>query len=192
MLFLRDSNAAMVEAWRLQFGPSTSVDISSGSILHRRADAIVSPANSFGFMDGGVDLAYSRFFGWGLQDRLRALLREDFGGELPVGAAVVVATGHADIPWLVSAPTMRVPEVVSGTVNAYLALRAALRAVDLHNLSGAPEISTLLCPGLGTGVGRMEHSTCARQMHAAWLGHREPLEFINLGMAREVDRHLKS
>lgn len=24
----------------------------------------VSPANSFGFMDGGIDLAYSLHFGW--------------------------------------------------------------------------------------------------------------------------------
>ena len=24
----------------------------------------VSPANSFGFMDGGIDAAYSRHFGW--------------------------------------------------------------------------------------------------------------------------------
>lgn len=24
----------------------------------------VSPANSFGFMDGGIDMVYSRHFGW--------------------------------------------------------------------------------------------------------------------------------
>ena len=24
----------------------------------------VSPANSFGFMDGGIDMAYSQHFGW--------------------------------------------------------------------------------------------------------------------------------
>ena len=28
------------------------------------ADAIVSPANSFGFMDGGIDMVYSKRFGW--------------------------------------------------------------------------------------------------------------------------------
>jgi hypothetical protein len=38
-------------------------------ILTRTADAILSPANSFGFMDGGIDLLYSNFFGWELQDR---------------------------------------------------------------------------------------------------------------------------
>ena len=35
--------------------------------------------------------------------------------------------GGVPIPYLISAPTMRVPEDVSDTVNAYLAFRAVLR-----------------------------------------------------------------
>jgi hypothetical protein len=45
-------------------------------------------------------------------------------------------TDHAQGQSLViSAPTMRIPRDVADTVNAYLAFRAALRAVLDHNAS---------------------------------------------------------
>ena len=73
------------------------MDIAIGSILEESADAIVSPANSFGYMDGGVDLAYSRFFGFELQDRLQAYLHEHYFGELPVGSAVIIQTHYCPV-----------------------------------------------------------------------------------------------
>src|SRR5262245_53290885 len=117
-------DSAMAHAWAGQFGSRPNVSIHESNILERKADAILSPANSFGFMDGGIDLSYSHFFGWELQDRLQQLLHRDHAGELPVGAAVVVPTQHETIPFLVSAPTMRVPANISETVNVYLAFRA--------------------------------------------------------------------
>ncbi len=153
-ILLRDLNAALVDAWRAEFAGATHVEISHGHIFGPTADAIVSPANSFGFMDGGIDLVYSEHSGWGLETRLRDVLRDQFDGELPVGQAVVVPTGTTSIPWLISAPTMRVPMDVSRTVHAFLAFRAVLRAVRLHNTSQQSPIETILCPGLGTAVGR--------------------------------------
>jgi O-acetyl-ADP-ribose deacetylase (regulator of RNase III) len=165
--FLRDRNVEMAEAWQAEFADAPDVDVSHGDIFDVSADAIVSPANSFGFMDGGIDLVYSRRFGWALQARLQELLRAGHDGELPVGQAVVVATNDPAIPWLISAPTMRVPMDVSVTVNAYLAFRAAIRTVRQHNLTSA-RIETVLCPGLGTAVGRMPRKVCARQMRRAY------------------------
>ena len=165
---LRDRNAPLVEEWREQFGDASDVDVSHGDIFDLKADAIVSPANSFGFMDGGIDLAYSLRFGWSLQDRLRNLLQLEHDGELPVGQAVIVPTDHADIPWLISAPTMRIPMDVSTSVNAYLAFRAAIRAVRDHNRTAAKPIDTILCPGLATGVGCLPCPVCALQMFLAY------------------------
>jgi O-acetyl-ADP-ribose deacetylase (regulator of RNase III) len=68
---LRDRSSAVVEAWRAEFIEAPDVEVSGGDIFDLSADAIVSPANSFGFMDGGIDLVYSQHFGWGLQERLR-------------------------------------------------------------------------------------------------------------------------
>jgi hypothetical protein len=58
---------------------------------------------------------------------------------------------------------------VSQTVNAYLAFRAAIRAVKLHNIETESPIVSLLCPGLGTAVGKMAPGVCARQMHYAYV-----------------------
>ena len=53
VLRLRDRNPALVEAWRRNFEGIERVEISQGDIFGVTADAIVSPANSFGYMDGG-------------------------------------------------------------------------------------------------------------------------------------------
>jgi O-acetyl-ADP-ribose deacetylase (regulator of RNase III) len=103
-----------------------------------------------------------------VQERLRERLARDFGGELPVGQAVIVPTGRNEIPWCISAPTMRIPGIVADTPNAYLAFRAALTAVLTHNRGKQQPIRSILCPGLATAVGRMPVARCARQMRAAW------------------------
>lgn len=180
-LHLRDLGVPLIDAWRRAFAGVVAVQISQGDIFSTRpgpiaagapidvtADAIVSPANSFGFMDGGIDALYTYQFGGGLQDRLRALLAAEHHGELPVGMAVIVPTQHHDIPWCISAPTMRVPGNVAETLNAYLAFRAALHAVVEHNRRGHAPIRRILCPGLATAVGQMPVARCARQMRAAW------------------------
>ncbi len=166
---LRDRNAPITSAWTKHFAGLANVEISTGDIFDITADAIVSPANSFGFMDGGIDLVYSQRFGWELQERLQEKIREEHYGDLPVGHAVVVATYDDEIPFLVSAPTMRIPMDVSKTINAYLAFKAALESVRRFNAQKPDTpIRTLLCPGLGTAVGRMKAEDCAKQMAAAY------------------------
>jgi O-acetyl-ADP-ribose deacetylase (regulator of RNase III) len=188
IVHLRDRNPEMVAAWERAF-QGVAVEISCGDIAAVDGDALVSPANSFGFMDGGIDLAYSRRFGWGLQARLQERLKREHHGELPVGQALVVETGDAAIPWLISAPTMRVPMDVSETVNAYLAFRAALVAVRAHNDGGALPIRRVVCPGLGTAIGRMPPERCARQMHAAHAAVVLGQTFEPLSLGQMVDLH---
>jgi O-acetyl-ADP-ribose deacetylase (regulator of RNase III) len=166
---LRDINAPLVAAWSKRFADIPQVQPSLGDIFGVKADAIISPANSFGFMDGGIDLAYSRRFGWQLQERLQELLRQEYEGELPVGMAVLLETGDSELPYLISAPTMRAPTNVSDTLNAYLAFRAALRVIQKHNAQFPDSIQSVLCPGLATATGEMPVEICAKQMHAAYI-----------------------
>jgi O-acetyl-ADP-ribose deacetylase (regulator of RNase III) len=167
-IHLRDINMAVVEAWEKAFADAPDVLVSQGDIFEHTADAIVSPANSFGYMDGGIDLAYSMYFGWEIEANLKALLSERHYGELPVGQAVVLPTGHAHIPFLISAPTMRIPASIGGTPNVYLAFRAALIAALSHNVASDTPIQSLLVPGFGTGVGKMAPEQAARQMRLAY------------------------
>ena len=165
---LRDVNPDVVNAWQKYFRGIANVTISLGDIFATSADAIVSPANSFGYMDGGIDLVYLHRFGWDLQTRLQTHLREEHDGELPVGQATIIETFDATMPYLVSAPTMRVPMMVANTVNAYLSFRAAIRAVKLRNREAPGTIRRVLCPGLCTAIGEMPAELCARQMAAAY------------------------
>ncbi|MFZ4813404.1 MAG: macro domain-containing protein [Phototrophicaceae bacterium] len=173
-LYLADVKPDMTQAWRTQFANLADVEIYDGSIFDLKADAIVSPANSFGFMDGGIDLLLSEFLGWHVEKRLQERLRSHYRGELLVGQAAIVPTDHARFPYLISAPTMRVPtELGANSVNAYLAMRAVLQLIQLDALDdGTPikdVIHSLAVPGLGTGVGRVPADICAYQMHRAYL-----------------------
>jgi len=149
-------------AFKKHCGDLPNVSIVEDSILNLSVDAIVSPANSFGFMDGGIDMIYSRHFGWGVQERLQSRIKKVHHGELLVGAADIVSTENGTqpvlcpffpteclpslekIPFCISAPTMRVPQILTETPNPYLAARAVFLlirhgvfdAMHGHDLAG--------------------------------------------------------
>jgi len=174
-IILSAVEAPLADAWQRFCGHLEGVTVHRGSILDLEVEAVVSPANSFGFMDGGIDALYSSFFGWRVQDRLQKLIRERHHGELLVGTAEIVETDNARIPYLIAAPTMRVPMILRDSVNPYLAARAALLLVRsgvlaTGALAGEPVsrgVASVAFPGLGTGVGQVSPNTCARQVAAA-------------------------
>lgn len=174
-LILTAIDEPLAAAWRRHCGELEFVEIHQGSILDVSCDALVSPANSFGFMDGGIDALYLKYFGHELQTRVQRLIAERHHGELVVGAADLVETGDAAIPYMVIAPTMRVPMILHDSVNAYLAARASFLLIKHGRFSSGPEqgqpiaakIERLALPGLGTGVGCLGPETCARQVRAA-------------------------
>jgi O-acetyl-ADP-ribose deacetylase (regulator of RNase III) len=174
-IVLTATEERLAQAWEQFCGAVPGVRIHRGSILDVPCDAVVSPANSFGFMDGGIDALYLDHFGPEIQMRLRRVIFTHHHGELLVGHAAMVETGDAHIPYLIAAPTMRVPMVLHDSVNPYLAARAALLLV-LHGTFPTGEwqgqrisehVRTVAFPGLGTGVGRMGAATCAHQVRTA-------------------------
>jgi len=100
---------SLANAWERFCGDVDGVSVHRGSILDVDCDAVVSPANSFGFMDGGIDALYLDYFGPDIQTRVRRQIYDRHHGELVVGTAAIVETGDARIPYLIAAPTMRVP-----------------------------------------------------------------------------------
>jgi O-acetyl-ADP-ribose deacetylase (regulator of RNase III) len=170
-LVLTAVDEALHRAWVRWCGDLSGIEVHRGSILEVPCDAVVSPANSFGFMDGGVDRHYIEFFGSTLQECVQMRIREQHHGELLVGQAMIVATGHTAIPYLMVAPTMRVPMRLDRSVNAYLAARAVL-LLWLHGSTaeGVPVrdcVKRIAFPGLGTGQGQLKAVQCAKQVRAA-------------------------
>ena len=76
-------------------------------MLDIAAQAVVSPANSHGWMRGGVDAVYAQAFP-GIEQQVRSTILAYHGGELPIGRAVIVPTGEA-VPVVDQCATMREP-----------------------------------------------------------------------------------
>ncbi len=174
-IVLTATEPPLADAWQRFCGDLPNATIHRGSLLDMASDAVVSPANSFGFMDGGIDMLYSQFFGWHVQTRLQDLIIQRHHGELLVGSAEIVETSHRRIPYLIAAPTMRVPMILRNSINPYLAARAVLLLIEYGHFPNGPQagkpikdvVETVAFPGLGTGVGRVGPNTCAHQVRAA-------------------------
>lgn len=162
-LHLVDRSPTLVHEWKSAFRSFPEVHIQCADILTVAHTAVVSPANSYGYMNGGIDLAYRSFFGIQIERAVQAKSAEVTGPYLPVGQAVLVDTGHVRIPFLISAPTMFLPEPTS-TEACEKAMMATLKLARDHG----DEWAALFCPGLGTGVGCVPPREAARAMAAAY------------------------
>ena len=131
-------------------------------------DCVATAGNAFGLMDAGMDLAVFKFFGPHIQERIQKRILDDYSGEQPVGTAFIVETGRVDHPYVIHAPTMRIPMNISGTDHVYLAAWATLLAVRQHNRISPRKIETLVCPAFGAGTGGVQGVEVGFQMKLAW------------------------
>jgi O-acetyl-ADP-ribose deacetylase (regulator of RNase III) len=174
-VYLIDSKPELCEKWRQVFSCYHEVEVFTGDYFQQSADAIVSPANSFGIMDGGLDLAIRNELGFQVESDIQEVILNKYHGEMPIGTAEIIKTNHDRWSYMISAPTMRIPENVAYTLNAYNAFRAILIAINSFNKTKPKRaIKSLLCSGLGTGIGSMEPTKCAAQMRAAYKLIKEP------------------
>ena len=179
-LILVDPSEAVCKAWESAFLKCPDVSIVCGRFEGLPDfDCMVSAANSFGLMDGGVDLAITRFFGVQLMRRVQDHILQEYLGEQPIGTSFIIETGDPKHPFVAHTPTMRVPMAISTTDNVYAAMWAMMLAVRRHNHSSSARIRTVACPGLGTATGRVAPGEAARQMALAYQWHVRPLAVID-------------
>lgn len=170
-LILCDVNTYLCNAWNQVFAKEKDVEVVHSQFEDvPEYDCMVSPANSFGLMDGGIDAAITAYFGQQLMQRVQDHIMQKYCGEQPVGTAIIVPTGNKTHPWLAHTPTMRVPRNIYGTDNVYNAMRAMLIAVKKDGM-----IDTVLCPGFGTATGKMPPDVAAWQMYCAYKSVMYPL-----------------
>ena len=129
----------------------------------------VSPANSYGYMGGGIDYSLSKLVmpnsDLHLQRKIKHISPYKNEGNqhyIPISGSIIVDYNKTKI--LVSTPTMEYPgKDVSKTDNAYLATVTTLnnilvnRGEDINNVD---IILTSFC----AGHGRMDYKESARQM----------------------------
>ena len=167
-------------------------------------DAIVSPANSFGRMDGGFDDALSRAFSppqdyYALTKVVRSKLYKEWHGYAPPGTCTLVDLGGQDVlkknewgcRYLALSPTMKVPHDVNWDREVvYECIWSLLAAIDKHNRDvgerihrgntteegGESEIKGLLMTPLATGYGRWSPEKWAAQTVLALKHFAEAVE----------------
>ena len=120
-------------------------------------------------MDGGVDLAIARFFGAGAQDRVQAHILAHYTEEQPVGTSFIVGTVHSLHRYVAHTPTVRVTMTIPVTDH----VKALLEALA-HFYAPQERIRVVVCPGLGTAMGRVPVEEVARQMALAYEYHLGP------------------
>ena len=142
-------------------------------------DCFVTAGNSFGMMTAGIDAAVVHFFGQIIMRLVQREIVTRYLGEQPVGTAFLIETGHAAIPYLVHAPTMRVPTSIEGTTRIHDATWASLLAVHAHNQHASTPIRTVAFPAFGTGFGGVPFDEAARQIAVAYRHYLEPPTYID-------------
>ena len=122
-------------------------------------------------------------------ERLQTEIAKRPAKELLVGEALLIETDDPACPWLVSAPTMRVPMRLRQSINAYLAMKAIISTTIDH-----PEIQVVAIPGLGTGIGALAAETAALQMWTAFkeiaLGEFEYPENFGRTQRHHIDLNI--
>lgn len=156
-----DINAGVVIALQKAFGPE-GFEYFVTDVLSLKADACVSPANSFGKMTSGVDKRYVEGFGKQVETELKVAIRVHANGELPIGKALVVPVLHPNYKYMIAAPTMRTHRNIEGTDNVYHAFLAVLRTAK------AAGIESIVATGMGTLAGGLDPVIAAKQMFDAY------------------------
>lgn len=120
----------------------------------------VSPANTLLFMDGGIDYAYSRIMFPGIENKIketlkslphRTLLGRPY---LPIGQTILTKTDiyskSGNPCYLISSPTMLLPQDVSKTPNAFICMVAIMKLLKSLECNDNDElILTSFCCGYG-------------------------------------------
>jgi O-acetyl-ADP-ribose deacetylase (regulator of RNase III) len=147
-------------------------------------DLIVSPANSYGCMDGGFDHALSRAFSpvgnyLALTRYVQGVLYNEYRGFAPPGTCTIVdlsaspelLQGLWGCRYLAVSPTMRVPQdVVWDREVVYECIWTLLNSIRRHNdnvSEGGRRIESIMTTPLATLTGRWSPERWAEQFMLA-------------------------
>ncbi|MBN2603300.1 MAG: macro domain-containing protein [Candidatus Thermoplasmatota archaeon] len=146
--------------------------IQNKDLTQVRCDGIVNPANSSGYMGGGVAGAIKRAGGSIIEKQ--AVMQ----APIPVGGAVITTGGNLPCNFVIHAPTMERPAMHIGLENVKVATIAALK------IASNKKLKSIAIPGMGTGVGGVDKKAAAKAMMSIVKEFEDKFEKIIL-----VDRN---
>ena len=126
--------------------------IIEGNLLQVEADIIVNPANSLGYMGGGVAGVIKRVGGSIIEEE--AVIK----APIPIGSAIITTAGSLPFKGVIHAPTMEEPAMETTEEKVRKAVRASLELADKMGFK------SIAMPGMGTGVGKLPKDIAAKAM----------------------------
>lgn len=186
-IYLLDINKNMTDAWQQYFKGIENVEIVNAYFQdfmqeHPEVVGIVSPANSFGLMDGGYDKAIIDYLGPNAQTNVLTVLDAVYKGYQPVGTCLAVPFGNYVI---LHTPTMRTPEPITDYRVIYDCMRSCLlKAREL-------KCETIVIPAFGGLTGRVPYETIAEMMLLAYAHLDDRVLEMNWGYACFVAKNLR-
>ena len=185
-IYLLDINKDMTIAWQEYFKDFDNVEIINDSFsnfmnLHIEIDGIVSPANSFGLMDGGYDKAIIDYLGQQAQTNVFTLLSIVYNGYQPVGTSLCVPFGKYII---LHTPTMRTPEKIIDDRIIYDCMYSCILEAKKKNLSN------IVIPAFGGCTGDVPYRKIAKLMYLAYKDVNFKGEKCNWRYARHIKQEL--
>src|SRR3989344_405007 len=126
--------------------------IRKGSITTLNVEAIVNPANSYGYMGGGV--------AWVIKNVGGAIIEEEAIAQarFHIGTAVLTSGGGLIARHVIHSPTMEETAEKTNVLNIQQAVQAALELADQN------QFTKIAFPGMGTGVGGVGKKEAAQTM----------------------------
>ncbi len=143
-------------------------------------ECVVSPGNSFGIMDGGYDLAITKWFGEQLQNRVKSYILDNFYGEQPIGTSFIINANEKGNR-LIHTPTMRTPQIIKEPLIVYQCMRSTLMCAYQNN------VQSILIPLFGGGYGNVQPITIAKMMKFAYDQINNPPKVINWAYIEKIE-----
>ena len=160
-IYLLCRNLEMFVEWKQQFAESGDVDVVMDDFAHfmdtHKVQCVVSPANSYGYMDGGYDAAITGYFGNQLEKEVQKYILENFYGEQPVGTSFTIDIPGTDQK-LIHTPTMRMPSKIREPEIVYQCMRTTLMEAIKNN------VESIVIPAFGGATGMVPYRTIAKLM----------------------------
>ena len=165
-IYLLDRNFNMIREWEKYFYDVPNVEIVYDDFENfmktHKVDCVVSPANSFGLMDGGYDLAISKWFGEGLMESVQSYIINNYYGEQPVATSFTLDSTVEGVK-LIHTPTMREPDEIKEPLVVYQCMRTTLIEAIKNN------IQEIVIPSFGGGTGCLKHEIIAKMMYQGYM-----------------------
>lgn len=165
-IYLLDINPGITKAWKKEFESYNNFHIITDEFnhfmdTHKDIECVVSPANSFGYMNGGYDKAITDYFGLEVEKEVQRFIDTHLFGEQPVGTSIMVNIPKSNKK-LIHTPTMRLPSSIKDEMVIYQCMRSTL----ICAIKG--KVKSIVIPAFGGATGGVKPSIVAKYMKAAY------------------------